>query len=57
MSGAAEIPAIAVLAGGLATRMQPLTHAVQKSMLKVTGKPIIARVPISSAKMVGLQHQ
>ncbi len=42
MSGVAEMPVIAVLAGGIANRMRPLTDAVPKSMLKVAGEPFIA---------------
>ena len=38
-----DVPApIAVLAGGLATRMRPLTETVPKSMLEVAGEPFIA---------------
>jgi NDP-sugar pyrophosphorylase family protein len=37
-----RLPPIAVLAGGLATRMRPLTEAVPKSMLEVAGEPFIA---------------
>ena len=33
---------IAILAGGLATRMRPLTDAVPKSMLPVHGRPFLA---------------
>lgn len=33
---------IAILAGGLASRMRPLTHAVPKSLLDVHGEPFIA---------------
>jgi NDP-sugar pyrophosphorylase family protein len=36
------MPPIAVLAGGLATRMQPATLTVPKSMLEVAGEPFIA---------------
>jgi len=36
------LPPIAVLAGGLATRMRPLTETVPKSMLEVAGEPFIA---------------
>lgn len=35
------MPPMAVLAGGLATRMYPLTEAVPKSMLEVAGVPFI----------------
>lgn len=35
-------PPIAVLAGGLATRMRPLTETVPKSMLEVADEPFIA---------------
>jgi len=38
-----DLPApIAVLAGGLATRMRPLTETVPKSMLEVAGEPFVA---------------
>ena len=36
------MPPIAVLAGGLATRMQPATSSVPKSMLEIAGEPFIA---------------
>ena len=36
------IPRAAVLAGGLATRMRPLTETIPKSMLLVAGEPFVA---------------
>jgi len=36
------MPPVAILAGGLATRMRPATHKVPKSMLDVAGEPFIA---------------
>lgn len=37
-----EMPPIALLAGGLATRLRPLTETVPKAMLEVAGEPFIA---------------
>jgi len=37
-----KMPPLALLAGGLATRLQPITTAVPKSMVEVAGCPFIA---------------
>ena len=37
-----RLPPIAVLAGGLATRMKPLTEKIPKSLLEVAGEPFVA---------------
>jgi len=37
-----ELPTIAILCGGLATRLRPVTLTVPKSMLEVAGEPFIA---------------
>ena len=37
-----EMPPLALLAGGLATRLRPLTQLVPKAMLEVAGEPFIA---------------
>jgi len=42
MKGADALPAVAVLAGGLATRMQPATATLPKAMIEVAGEPFIA---------------
>jgi NDP-sugar pyrophosphorylase family protein len=36
------LPALALLAGGLATRLRPITETVPKSMVSVAGEPFIA---------------
>jgi NDP-sugar pyrophosphorylase family protein len=38
----APISTIAVLAGGMATRMRPLTETVPKALLEVAGEPFVA---------------
>jgi NDP-sugar pyrophosphorylase family protein len=37
-----EMPSLALLAGGLATRLRPLTEQVPKAMIEVGGQPFIA---------------
>src|SRR5215213_3298853 len=37
-----EMPPVALLAGGLASRLRPLTEQVPKAMLDVAGQPFIA---------------
>jgi NDP-sugar pyrophosphorylase family protein len=36
------MPALALLAGGLATRLRPLTEKIPKAMIEVAGEPFIA---------------
>src|SRR5580698_9728890 len=36
------LPSLALLAGGLAKRMRPLTESVPKSLLEVDGEPFLA---------------
>jgi NDP-sugar pyrophosphorylase family protein len=39
---AVPLPPVAILAGGLATRMRPHTETIAKAMLEVAGEPFIA---------------
>jgi NDP-sugar pyrophosphorylase family protein len=48
-------PPIAVLAGGLATRMRPMTETVPKSMLEVADEPFIAH-QLRLFRRQGLNH-
>lgn len=41
MAGIADIP-VAVLAGGLATRLRPITEKIPKSLVSVAGEPFLA---------------
>jgi MurNAc alpha-1-phosphate uridylyltransferase len=50
-----DMPSLALLAGGLATRMKPLTERVPKSMLEVAGEPFIAH-QLRLLRREGISH-
>jgi len=41
MSGNAELMPAVILAGGLATRMRPLTDKIPKALLEIEGQPFL----------------
>lgn len=43
MTAAPPLPPVAILAGGLATRMRPVTETIPKSLLDIDGEPFVAR--------------
>jgi NDP-sugar pyrophosphorylase family protein len=42
MTETADLPPLALLAGGMATRLRPLTATMPKAMIKIVGEPFIA---------------
>ena len=46
---------IAILAGGLATRLHPITQMRPKSLIDIAGKPFIFR-QLDYLKKKGIQH-
>lgn len=54
MSAPLDIP-VAILAGGLATRLRPITEKIPKSLVPVAGKPFLAH-QLELLKSRGIQH-
>jgi ADP-glucose pyrophosphorylase len=46
---------VAILAGGLATRLRPLTEVIPKALVDVAGKPFIVR-QLSYLREQGISH-
>ena len=54
MSAALDIP-VAILAGGLATRLRPITERIPKSLVPVAGKPFLAH-QLELLRERGIRH-
>ncbi len=54
MSAPLEIP-VAILAGGLATRLRPITEKIPKSLVPVAGKPFLAH-QLELLRSRGIRH-
>src|SRR4051812_30856292 len=50
-----EMPPVALLAGGLAMRLRPLTEQVPKAMLEVAGEPFVAH-QLRLLRREGISH-
>ena len=49
------MPAVAILAGGKATRLYPITKEIPKAMLELAGKPFIVH-QLEMLKQNGVKH-
>jgi NDP-sugar pyrophosphorylase family protein len=54
MSAALDIP-VAILAGGLATRLRPITEKIPKSLVSVAGRPFLAH-QLELLRSRGIRH-
>ncbi len=50
-----ELPPLAILAGGLATRLRPITETVPKSLVSVAGRPFIEH-QLEQLQREGIRH-
>ena len=55
MSASLEKIPVAILAGGLATRLRPITEKIPKSLVPVAGRPILAH-QLEKLHAQGIRH-
>lgn len=55
MKQTVSMPTIALLSGGLATRLRPMTHSIPKAMVPICEKPFIAH-QLTLLKQNGIEH-